>query len=81
MLKAIWIREKTKRKNSMKTINDIVETLTLEEKELFKDLIEECLEREKKIVETKEEIDSLTAKLVRYPWLKPWACPARDEGN
>lgn len=44
----------------MKTINEIIDSLTLEEKELFKDLIEECQEREKEIIKSGEETSELT---------------------
>ncbi len=47
----------------MKTINEMINSLTLEEKELFKDLIEECQEREKEIIKSEEEASELTKTL------------------
>ena len=55
----------------MKKIEDILETLTTEEKEMHRELIEECLEREvtcieleKSLHENVEKLSALTIKML-----------------
>jgi len=56
----------TKEMNTnMKTIDDIVETLTDEEKILFKNLIDECKERERFLTENKKNLNTEMLKLTQ----------------
>jgi hypothetical protein len=49
----------------MKKIQDIIETLSPEEKEKFKELIEECETREKELISSREKISSSIEMLVK----------------
>lgn len=52
----------------MKTVDQVLSEWSEEEKEQFKDLIEECLERERKLVEhskrSEENLSKLTGSLM-----------------
>ncbi len=49
----------------MKTINDIINSLTPEERELHRELIEECMERENSLIEINQTLQTNINKLVR----------------
>lgn len=47
----------------MKKIKDIIEDLSPEEKEMFKELIEECLKNEQDLIDSKEKINTSIEQL------------------
>jgi predicted RNase H-like nuclease (RuvC/YqgF family) len=66
----------------MKTVNELVSEWTEEEREKFKDLIDECRERERRIIENstacKENLTKITEYLGRL-FLDLWALTKKAE--